>query len=122
MRASAPPRIATADTVLGGKTIPKGSFVMLCWASGNLDPQRFARPDEFDIDRPNLNLHVAFGSGVHHCLGALLARQEMKCAARTIPDNVASLELAVPEDQLDMSTSMIILRSLTHLPVRLRTT
>lgn len=114
------PRITTAETVLGGKTIPKGSFVMLCWASGNRDPQRFADADKFDIDRPNLNLHVAFGSGVHHCLGALLARQEIKCASREIIDNVASLELAVPEEQLDMSTSMIILRSLTRLPVRLR--
>ena len=114
------PRITTAETALGGKTIPKGAFVMLCWASGNRDPQRFADPDTFDIDRPSLNLHVAFGNGIHYCLGALLARQEIKCAAREIINSVESLELAVPEDQLDLTSSMIILRSLTRLPVRLR--
>ena len=114
------PRITTAETVLGGKTIPKGAFVMLCWASGNRDPQRFADPDTFDIDRPGLNLHVAFGNGIHYCLGALLARQEIKCATREIINSVESLELAVPEDQLDLTSSMIILRSLTRLPVRLR--
>jgi len=114
------PRISTQDTVLGGKTIPKGAFVLLCWASGNRDPQRFADPDRFDIDRANLSHHVAFGSGVHHCLGAFLARQEIKCASREIINSVESLELAVPEDQLDLSSTMIIMRSLTRLPVRLR--
>jgi cytochrome P450 len=114
------PRITRADTMLGGKTIPKGSFVLLCWASGNRDPQRFADPDKFDMDRANLNHHVAFGTGVHHCIGAMLARQEMKCAVREIVNNVESLELAVPAEQLDMSRTMVILRGLNSLPVRLR--
>jgi cytochrome P450 len=114
------PRIATSDTVLGGKTIPKGSFVFLCWASGNRDTQRFANADQFDMDRANLNHHVAFGTGVHHCVGALLARQEMKCAVREIVNSVESLELAVPAEQLDMSGTMVILRGLGSLPVRLR--
>ena len=114
------PRVTTTETVLGGKTIPAGSLVLLCWASGNRDTQRFADPDTFDMDRANLNFHVAFGTGVHHCLGALLARQEMKCAIKEIVNNVESLELALPSDQLDMSTTMVILRSLTKLPVRLR--
>jgi cytochrome P450 len=114
------PRITTKETVLRGKTIPQGAFVMLCWASGNRDPQRFPNPDTFDMDRSYLNQHVAFGTGVHHCLGALLARQEMKCAVREIVNNVESLELAVPPDQLDLSDTMIILRGLKRLPVRLR--
>jgi cytochrome P450 len=114
------PRITTKETVLRGKTIPQGAFVMLCWASGNRDPQRFPNPDTFDMDRSYLNQHVAFGTGVHHCLGALLARQEMKCAVREIVNNVESLELAVPPDQLDLSDTMIILRGLKSLPVRLR--
>jgi len=42
---------------------PKGAFVLLCWASGNRDPQRFADPDKFDMDRANLNHHTAFGTG-----------------------------------------------------------
>ncbi len=114
------PRITTQDTTLRGKDIPKNAFVMMCWASGNRDPQQFTDPDRFDIDRPKMNYHVAFGTGVHHCLGAVLARQEMKCAFREIVNNVESLELAVPEDKLDLSTTMVILRSLASLPVRLK--
>jgi cytochrome P450 len=114
------PRITTTQTVLRGKTIPQGAFVMLCWASGNRDSQRFADPEKFDMDRTSLNQHLAFGTGVHHCIGALLARQEMKCAIKEIVNNVESLELAVPPDQLDLSTSMVILRGLKSLPVRLR--
>jgi len=114
------PRIAKKDTVLGGKTIPQGAFVFLCWASGNRDSQRFAEPDKFDPDRTNTNQHLAFGTGVHFCLGAMLARQEMKCAIREIVNCVESLELAVPPDQLDLSNSMVILRGLKSLPVRLK--
>jgi cytochrome P450 len=115
------PRIAKKETVLGGKTIPQGAFVFLCWASGNRDPQRFAEPDKFDLDRANLGQHLTFGSGVHFCLGAMLARQEMKCAIRQIVSSVESLELAVPPEQLDLSTSMVILRGLKSLPVRFQT-
>jgi cytochrome P450 len=114
------PRIAKKETVLGGKTIPAGSLVLLCWASGNRDEQRFADPDKFDMDRGNTNQHLAFGLGVHYCLGAMLARQEMKCAIREIVNSVESLELALPDDQLDLSKSMVILRGLKSLPVRLR--
>jgi cytochrome P450 len=115
------PRIARKETVLGGKTIPEGAFVFLCWASGNRDSQRFAEPDKFDLDRTNTSQHLAFGTGVHFCLGAMLARQEMKCAIREIVNSVESLELAVPPDQLDLSASMVILRGLKTLPARFRT-
>ena len=115
------PRIAKQETMLGGKTIPAGAFVFLCWASGNRDPQRFAEPDKFDMDRANLGQHLTFGTGVHFCLGAMLARQEIKCAIREIVSGVDSLELAVPPDQLDLSSSMVILRGLKSLPVRFRT-
>jgi cytochrome P450 len=116
------PRIVKTETVLGGKTIPQGSFVLLCWASGNRDAQRFAEPDNFDMDRGNANQHLAFGLGVHYCLGAMLARQEMKCAIREIVNSVESLELAVAPDQLDLSNSMVILRGLKSLPVRFAAT
>jgi cytochrome P450 len=112
------PRIARKDTVLGGKTIPKGSMVFLCWASGNRDPQRFADADQFDLDRPNTRQHLAFGTGVHFCLGSMLARQEMKYAVKEIVNSVDSLQIAVPPEQLDLSSSMVILRGLKSLPVR----
>jgi cytochrome P450 len=112
------PRVATRDTVLSGKTIAKGSLVFLCWASGNRDAARFADPDSFNIDRANSNQHLAFGTGVHFCIGAMLARQEMKCAFRELVNNLQSLKLAVSPDQLDLSSSFIVLRGLKSLPVR----
>ena len=115
------PRIARKETVLAGKTIPQGALVFLCWASGNRDAQRFAEPEKFDLDRTNFGQHLTFGSGVHFCLGAMLARQEMKCAIREIVNSVQALELAVPPDQLDLGASMVILRGLKSLPVRIRT-
>jgi cytochrome P450 len=114
------PRVVKKETTLGGKTIPEGANVFLCWASGNRDPQRFKNADDFDMDRTNLNSHLAFGTGAHYCIGAMLARQEMKCAIREVVTHVETLELAVAPDQLDMSSTMVILRSLTTLPVRLR--
>jgi cytochrome P450 len=115
------PRIAKKDTVLGGKTIPQGSLVFLCWASGNRDPQRFAEADKFDLERANTRQHLAFGTGVHFCLGSMLARQEMKCAVKEIVNSVECLQLAVPPEQLDLSTSMVILRGLKSLPVKFQT-
>ena len=112
------PRIAKKDTVLGGKTIPQGSLVFLCWASGNRDPQRFAQADKFDLDRVNTRQHLAFGTGVHFCVGSMLARQEMKYAVKEIVNSVGSLEPTLPADQLDLSTSMVILRGLKSLPVK----
>jgi cytochrome P450 len=112
------PRIAKQETVLGGKTIAQGSLVFLCWASGNRDAQRFTDPDTFNIDRSNSNQHLAFGTGVHFCIGAMLARHEMKSAFREIVKSVKTLELAVPPEQLDLSDSFIVLRGLKSLPVR----
>jgi cytochrome P450 len=114
------PRVTTRETELRGKVLQKDAFVLMCWASGNRDCKQFANPDTFDIDRPKGNYHLAFGTGVHHCLGAILARQEMKCAFREIINNVESLELAVPEEEIDFSTSLIILRTLASLPLRIR--
>jgi cytochrome P450 len=115
------PRITRKETVLAGKTIPQGAFVFLCWASGNRDAQRFTEPDKFDMDRTNTNQHLALGTGVHFCLGAMLARQEMKCAFREIVNRVESLELAVPPERIDLSSSMVILRGLKSLPVQFQT-
>ncbi len=114
------PRVVKKETVLRGKTIPEGAFVLLCWAAGNRDTQRFAEPDQFKLDRTNSNQQLAFGVGVHFCLGAMLARQEMKCAIKEFVNAVESVEIAGPPDQLDLSGSMTILRGLKSFPVRLR--
>lgn len=72
-------RTATADFEIGGKSIRKDDLVRLCLASANRDPERFENPDVLDLTRAP-NPHLAFGAGVHYCLGAQLARLEGQIA------------------------------------------
>jgi cytochrome P450 len=72
-------RVATEDHTRHGTTIPAGARVHLLFASANRDPRAFDRPDEFDITR-SPNPHLGFGFGIHHCLGASLARTEIRVA------------------------------------------
>ncbi|MFH8514157.1 cytochrome P450 [Streptomyces gelaticus] len=74
-----PQRTTLADIDIAGTTIPKGASVWLVLASGNRDPQRFPDPDRFDPDRKDIQ-HLGFGSGIHNCFGAPLARLEAQLA------------------------------------------
>ncbi|MEU3986641.1 cytochrome P450 [Streptomyces sp. NPDC026672] len=74
-----PQRTCIADIELRGVTIPKGSRIWLVLAAGNRDPERFADPERFDPDREDIQ-HLGFGSGVHSCFGAPLARLETQIA------------------------------------------
>ncbi len=74
-----PNRTSLADITIAGTTIPKGSPVILLLASGSRDPTLFNDPDKFDPDRRN-NIHLGFGSGIHYCYGAPLARLETQIA------------------------------------------
>ncbi len=114
------PRVVTEDTVLDGKKLAKDSLVFLCWASGNRDPDKFENPDEFNIDRKGSSQHLAFGVGVHMCIGAMLARNEIKASLKQFINRVESCELDIPESDLDYSDSLVILRGLKSLPVRLK--
>ncbi|MGW0883320.1 cytochrome P450 [Streptomyces sp. NPDC002671] len=74
-----PQRTCIADIELRGVTIPKGSRIWLVLAAGNRDPERFKAPDRFDPDRGDIQ-HLGFGSGIHSCFGAPLARLETQIA------------------------------------------
>ncbi|PBC62372.1 cytochrome [Streptomyces sp. Tue6028] len=74
-----PQRTCIADIELRGVTIPKGSRIWLVLAAGNRDPERFHEPDRFDPDREDIQ-HLGFGSGIHSCFGAPLARLEAQIA------------------------------------------
>lgn len=85
-----------------GSTLEGGSTIVLMLAGANRDPRVFADPDTFDIHRDNARRHLAFGFGVHHCLGAALARMEAEVAWRHLlqrfPD-VAAWRTAGPARQ-----------------------
>lgn len=84
-------RKTTCDARIGAVTIPKGSEVMVCYASANRDLGRFDEPDRFDITR-NCKGHVAFGLGLHFCLGANLARREVRVAIERLLPLLAEVE------------------------------
>jgi cytochrome P450 len=86
-------RTATEDFPLGGKIIKAGDSVLLSYPSGNRDTEAFIDPDKFDIGR-SPNKHLSFGFGVHYCLGAMLARMEIKAFLKALLPRLESVELA----------------------------
>jgi cytochrome P450 len=82
------------DTELGGVAIPQGSMVLLRYASANRDEAVFPDPDRFDVERANAAEHMAFGYGIHFCLGAQLARRELQKSFRALVRRLPNLRLA----------------------------
>jgi cytochrome P450 len=112
----APARVTTEDVELGGVTIPAGEQVIPLFATANRDPLVFTDPDRFDVTRDAAG-HLSFGAGVHHCLGAQLARVELQEAFRGLIGRLPGLRLAVPASELEFKPGMAI-HSLRELPVR----
>jgi cytochrome P450 len=106
-------RIAAEDVELKGKLIRKNDRVRWFISSANRDPGMFPEPDRFDISR-SPNPHVAFGSGIHHCLGATLARLEGQEGFKALAERCLSLHLETEELEYQPS---ITFRSLKSLPV-----
>ena len=110
-------RIAGDTIELGGKQINRDERMRWFVTSANRDPEVFDRPDDFDIERYP-NPHVAFGSGIHHCLGATLARLEGQEAFKALAERFPNVNLAA--DPADLTyTSSITFRTLERLPVNL---
>ncbi len=96
-------RTATEDMAVAGTLVRKGDEVAFGLASANHDPRRFANPDAFDITRPDANRHLAFGKGIHVCLGAPLARIEGRVALETIVRRYPDLRLDTSAADLQWS-------------------
>ncbi|STZ26091.1 cytochrome P450 [Mycolicibacterium aichiense] len=107
------PRLATTDTEVAGVAIPAGSLVLASLASGNRDAAFVDDPDVLDIRRDIVS-HLAFGHGVHHCLGAPLARMEMRIAFPALLRRFPALACAEPFDDIEFKPFHFIygLRSL----------
>ncbi|MSR02702.1 MAG: cytochrome P450 [Gemmatimonadetes bacterium] len=106
-------RIAAADVERHGKQIKKGDRIRWIMAAANRDPRAFTDPDRFDLSR-SPNPHVSFGSGIHYCLGATLARVEGQEVFRALAERFPNLRLDT--DQLEYQPS-VQFRSLKSLPV-----
>ncbi|MFN8678135.1 MAG: cytochrome P450 [Thermomicrobiales bacterium] len=94
-------RTATEDLEVAGTLVRRGDEVAFGLASANHDPRRFTNPDAFDITRPDANRHIAFGKGIHVCLGAPLARIEGRVALETIVRRYPDLRLDMAADDLE---------------------
>ncbi|MEV0461547.1 cytochrome P450 [Nocardia tengchongensis] len=110
-------RYTTAAVTLAGVEIPAGQRVLVSMAAADRDPARFPDPHRVDLDRADKN-HLAFGHGIHRCVGAPLARMEGGVALTRLLTTYPDLELAAGA-QLSWRKSLIV-RGLTALPVRLR--
>jgi cytochrome P450 PksS len=111
------PRYLTAETELGGNRLPRGAAVLPIIASANHDETVFLNPDALDLGRTP-NKHLAFGHGVHYCVGAPLARLEAKHALSGLVERFSEIALATPRDQLKWRRSFS-LRGVEELPLRL---
>lgn len=111
-------RMTSEPVTIGGVEIPAQEQVLVVAAAANRDPGRFSDPDRLDIDRPD-NQHIAFGHGIHFCLGAPLARLEGDIAFTSLLARVPAMRPAVPLGDIHWTYRMT-LRGLVALPVWLR--
>src|SRR5258705_872622 len=93
-------RQAQDDAVVGGVALKKGDWLLLSYLSANRDDTVFADPFRFDIGRANADDHLAFGIGVHFCLGAHLARMELEAFFRELLPRLEAIELAGPAESM----------------------
>lgn len=106
-------RVALEDLAIGGTLIHKNQQSLILLGAANHDPAQFANPDQLDITRQD-NPHLTFGHGIHHCLGAPLARVEAQIAITTLLRRMPNIQLAT--DHVEWR-EMITLRGLRELPV-----
>ncbi|MGW0523295.1 cytochrome P450 family protein [Crossiella sp. NPDC003009] len=94
-------RWAKQDTVIGGVAIGKGERVLVSLGAANRDPRRFADPDVFDLARADANAHLGLGHGIHYCLGAQLARAEVRTALARLFARLPDLRLNARFEDLE---------------------
>jgi cytochrome P450 len=83
---------------LGGESLPAGARLLIALGSANRDGDVFERPDEVDLHRGNAREHLSFGFGIHFCLGATLARMEVRTALEVLADRLPGLRLSESQE------------------------
>ncbi len=111
------PRLVTRDTELGGCLLRAGELIMLRYGAANRDERQFDNPDEVNVRRQKAGMQLAFGSGVHHCIGAPLARQELNLGFPALLERLQNIRLA-PSHPPPQAEPSFILRNLPHLFIR----
>jgi cytochrome P450 len=106
-------RTATQDLEVGGRAIRKGQGIVLLLGSANRDPDVFEQPDRLDVQRRGHSI-LGFGRGIHHCLGAPLARLEAKITFETLLERFADMSLRTADPPF---RDNIVLRGLDVLPI-----
>jgi cytochrome P450 len=109
-------RLVRRDTEVAGEPLPTGSRVMLLWSAANRDGDEFPNPDAIDLTRRNARAHLAFGIGIHHCIGAALARLETRVALETLLAHTTALRRA---DAKVAHVHSMLVRCLTELSVEM---
>jgi cytochrome P450 family 144 len=110
-------RSVPKDTMLGNVAIPADATVLLLWGAGNRDANEFERPDEIDLERRIPRRHVAFGRGIHHCVGAPLARVEARNVLTVLLERTDTITL--DPRQTPTWVGSLLVRRHEKLPVRL---
>ncbi len=110
-------RFTTEEVSIGGVAVPAGEWVIIALPSANRDPGRFPASERLDLDRDTSG-HIAFGHGIHYCLGAPLARMEAEVALGTLLDRFPEVSLAAPPEELRWR-SVSLINGLESLPVLL---
>ena len=111
-------RRVVADTTLGGVPLPASSTLVVSLLSANRDESAFSDGDRFDPDRPPAQRHIAFGQGIHACIGNILARMEARHAVRALASHVSRIDI-IRDEPLRYLPSLIV-RGLVELPVQVR--
>lgn len=108
-------RVMHKDAELGGVMLPKGAMVMLRYHAANRDPKQFENPNSFQIERKNVRTHLAFGKGIHMCVGNMLSRKEMAVSFQQFAERIDNLSLATDAELVYPPNMM--LRGLSALPL-----
>ena len=109
-------RVASEDTEIDGVEVSKNDLLLIRFGSGNRDESKFKDPDEFDLTRGNSKEHLAFGAGIHTCIGAQLARKELQTAFPILLERLKTLKISDAQEDLVYLPS-ILLRGVLELNI-----